>query len=326
VNNPTRPLQFIFAGKAHPADKAGQDLIKRIVEVSKMPQFIGKIVFVPNYDIELAKLLVQGVDVWLNTPTRPLEASGTSGEKAVMNGVMHFSVRDGWWVEGYKPGAGWALPMKRTYENQTFQDDLDVETIYNILEDEIVPMFYRRNQSGISEDWMAQIKNTIAGVAANFTTNRMLIDYEERFYHKMAKRYAKLVKNDYAEAVEIADWKKKVRREWERIEFVSYVLPDHSANAFALGKEVEVSATVHTGLLSPEDIGVELVFAEQLKNDEYRIKRTFEFTLDTCQNQEATYKAKIMPEDPGMFFMAARIYARNPKLPHRQDFALVKWL
>ena len=141
-------IQFIFAGKAHPADKAGQDLIKRIVEVSKMPQFLGKVIFVENYDMTLASKLVQGVDVWLNTPTRPLEASGTSGEKAVMNGVLNFSVLDGWWAEGYKPGAGWALSEERSYDNQQFQDELDAENIYNTFENEIVPAFYDRDENG----------------------------------------------------------------------------------------------------------------------------------------------------------------------------------
>jgi glycogen phosphorylase/synthase len=167
VNDPKRPVQFFFAGKAHPADKAGQDLIKRIVEISLMPEFIGKDCYLyPGYDMTLANIWYRGVDIWMNTPTRPLEASGTSGEKAVMNGVMHFSVLDGWWVEGYKEGAGWALPMERTYENQDFQDELDAATIYNMLENEILHSFtimYRQEvnylQSGLS------YKNTIAKVA-----------------------------------------------------------------------------------------------------------------------------------------------------------------
>ena len=146
VNDPERPVQFIFAGKAHPNDKPGQDLIKRIVEVAAMPQFTGKIIFLQNYDMELARRMVQGVDVWLNTPTRPLEASGTSGEKAVMNGVLQFSVLDGWWVEGYKKGGGWMLPMERTFENQDFQNEMDAELIYNTIEEEIAPLYYRRGR------------------------------------------------------------------------------------------------------------------------------------------------------------------------------------
>ena len=162
VNDPAMPVQFIFAGKAHPADKAGQDLIKRIVDISKMDQFIGKIVFVPDYDITLAKYLVQGVDVWMNNPTRPLEASGTSGEKASMNGVMHFSVLDGWWVEGYKKGAGWALPMEKTYEDQNYQDELDAATIYATIENEIAPAFYNINkETGRSSEWIEFIKNAV---------------------------------------------------------------------------------------------------------------------------------------------------------------------
>ncbi len=141
VNNKERPVQFIFAGKAHPNDKPGQDLIKRIVEVAAMPQFLGKIIFLEDYDMRLARRLVSGVDIWMNTPTRPLEASGTSGEKCVMNGVMQFSVLDGWWVEGYKEGAGWALPMERTFTDQHFQDELDAEMIYNTIEEQIVPLY-----------------------------------------------------------------------------------------------------------------------------------------------------------------------------------------
>ncbi|MDR0294883.1 MAG: alpha-glucan family phosphorylase [Prevotellaceae bacterium] len=326
INNTEHPVQFVFAGKAHPADKAGQELIKRIVEVSKMPQFIGKIVFVPNYDIELAKLLVQGVDIWLNTPMRPQEASGTSGEKAVMNGVMHFSVLDGWWVEGYQQGAGWALPMEQIYENQAYQDELDVETIYNMLDDEIAPMFYKRDKHGVSVEWMNQIKNTIAKVASNFTTNRMLIDYEERFYNKLVKRHAWLVKDNYAEAAAIVEWKKKVEREWEHIEILSFKQPDNTLDLFALGKEVEAEITLLVGALAPEDVGVEFVIAEQEKNETYRIKSKYEFTLSLRVNGHATYKVKIVPDVPGMFYFAARIFAKSPKLPHRQDFALVKWL
>ena len=175
VNNPDRPVQFLFAGKAHPADKAGQDLIKRIVDISKQDRFIGKIVFVPGYDINLAKKMVQGVDVWMNNPTRPQEASGTSGEKASMNGVMHFSVLDGWWVEGYVKGAGWALPQDRTYDNQDYQNELDAATIYTILENEIGPAFYDKDKvTGRSSTWIEYIKNTIAQVASNFTTNRKI--------------------------------------------------------------------------------------------------------------------------------------------------------
>ncbi|WP_337629600.1 alpha-glucan family phosphorylase, partial [Prevotella sp.] len=177
VNNPERPVKFIFSGKAHPADGAGQGLIKRIFEISQRPEFLGKIIFLEDYDMELARRLVSGVDIWMNTPTRPLEASGTSGEKAEMNGVVNLSVLDGWWVEGYRQGAGWALKQERTYQNQGYQDQLDAATIYSLLENEILPLFYNRNEQGFSEGWIKTIKNSIATIAPHYTMKRQLDDY-----------------------------------------------------------------------------------------------------------------------------------------------------
>lgn len=327
VNNKECPVQFFFAGKAHPADKAGQDLIKRIVEVSLMPQFIGKILFVPGYDMTLAKYLVQGVDVWMNTPTRPLEASGTSGEKAVMNGVMHFSVLDGWWVEGYKEGAGWALPMENTYENQDFQNEYDAASIYNILENEIVPLFYKkRSSSGVPEAWTDMIKNTISRVASNFTTNRMLSDYIEQYYNKLAKRHCEMISDDFAQAREMALWKNRVRKEWPHIEVLSFVKPDDSKGDILVGEEHTAQVTLSIGGLSPEDIGVEIIVTENGLHGSPEIKRNIEFKLTECNGGIAVYNCSILADTAGAFNLAGRLFARNPKLPHRQDFDLVKWL
>lgn len=326
VNNPERPVQFLFAGKAHPADKAGQDLIKHIVEVSKMPQFIGKIVFVPNYDISIAKLLVQGVDVWMNNPTRPQEASGTSGEKAVMNGVMHFSVLDGWWVEGYRPGAGWALKMERTYDDQSFQNDLDSSTIYNIIENEIAPTFYNKDNGGLSSEWIMTIKNTVAQIACNFTTNRMLTDYCNQYYEPLKARYLSLIEDDYAQARDIAFWKKRMRREWNHLEVVSFTRPSMERNPLLLGKEYTSELVLRIGDIEPEDLGVEILQAEQNAKGEYHIVQLYEFEAAECKDGVATYRAKISPEISGTYELACRLYAKNAKLPHRQDFELVKWL
>ena len=212
VNNEKCPIQFVFTGKAHPADGGGQGLIKHIVEISRRPEFLGKILFLENYDMRLARRLISGVDIWLNTPTRPLEASGTSGEKAEMNGVLNFSVLDGWWYEGYKEGAGWALTAQRTYDNQQYQDQLDAATIYHLLEDEIIPLYFAKNSKGYSPEWIQYIKNSISQIAPDYTMKRMLDDYIERFYRKLAARSALLMQNDYAEARNIAAWKKEVRR------------------------------------------------------------------------------------------------------------------
>lgn len=209
LNRPGLPVQLVFAGKAHPADKAGADLIKRIIEVSRMPQFISKVIFLENYGMEMAAELVQGVDIWLNTPTRPLEASGTSGEKAIMNGVVNFSVLDGWWAEGFRPDAGWALPEESIYQNQQFQDELDAETIYNILEDEIIPIFYAKDSRGTSSKWISYIKNTISGIAPHFTMKRQLDDYCNLYYKKLHQRSQILKEDDYSPGKETGRMEKQ---------------------------------------------------------------------------------------------------------------------
>ncbi|MDO5607854.1 MAG: alpha-glucan family phosphorylase [Capnocytophaga sp.] len=325
VNHPEHPVQFVFAGKAHPADKAGQDLIKHIVEISKLPQFLGKILFIPNYDMDLARHMVQGVDVWMNTPTRPQEASGTSGEKAVMNGVMHFSVLDGWWVEGYREDAGWALPMERAYENQTYQDEMDAELIYNIIEDDIAPAFYEKDKEGVSQKWCGYIKNTIAKVAVNFTTNRMLTDYENQFYYPMSQRAGSLKEEQYAKAIEIAAWKKKVSHEWDNIKVVNVMVPNKNKQVIAIGNTYQGEITLDVGQLSIQDIGIELVVAEH-KDDRTKVLFTKEFEAVSQVESKVLYRLEVVTEYPGSLNLAIRIFPKNELLPHRQDFALVKWL
>lgn len=326
VNNPERPVQFIFAGKAHPADKAGQDLIKYIVEISKRPEFLGKIIFVQNYDINLAKVLLQGVDIWLNTPTRPLEASGTSGEKGVMNGTIHFSVLDGWWVEGYKENAGWALPMERTYDVQDLQDELDAETIYNIFDDEIVPTYYDKNDKGYSEDWVAVVKNTIAQVAPNFTTTRMIRDYQDRFYNPQAKRYDGLVADDFKLAKELAAWKAKVAAVWNDIEVSEVQIVDGINNALKIGESYPAKAVLDLKTLSSEDVGLEMVISAPGENGQLELVKTLEFEPEKSSNGLTTYKLDINLMDPGYYNYGLRMFPKNGHLPHRQDFMFLKWL
>ena len=325
VNNPKHPVQFFFAGKAHPADGAGQDFLKRVVDISKDPRFIGKIVFLPGYDITLAKRMVQGVDVWMNNPTRPLEASGTSGEKAAMNGTMHFSVLDGWWVEGYKKDAGWALPQEQVYDNNDYQNQLDAATIYTILENEIVPSYYKKDKSGRSDQWISYIKNTIAQVASNFTTNRMLTDYINQYYSPQSIRATKIKANDYALAREIAAWKKHVRREWENVAVISETRPDASYD-LSMGNEFKSEVVLSMGNLSPEDIGVETIFASMDAHGQLHINEVKEYTPVEFADGVCKYQVSILPDKTGMYQVASRVFAKNPLLPHRQDFECVKWL
>ncbi len=327
VNNPEKPVQFIFAGKAHPADKAGQDLIKRIVEISKLPDFRGKILFVQNYDINLAKMLLQGVDVWLNTPTRPLEASGTSGQKGAMNGTLHFSVLDGWWVEGYKENAGWALPAERAYDVQDFQDELDAETIYSILENEIVVSFYDRNKSDLPKQWIDYIKNTMAEVAPHFTTGRMLQDYIRKYYTPQYERIQKIRNENYKWAKELAAWKYKISQAWNDIEIKRVEVSDGITNVMKVGQDYPVRVTVDLKGLDCNEVGLELVVTQNgLTEEEFTILETEDFEVERCENGICCYKLNFHPVHPGSFNYGFRLYPKNEGLPHRQDFRYVKWI
>ena len=326
VNNPAQPVQFLFAGKAHPADKAGQDLIKQIVDISKDPRFIGKIVFVPGYDITLAKRMVQGVDVWMNNPTRPQEASGTSGEKAAMNGTMHFSVLDGWWVEGYKEGAGWALPIEQAYEDNNFQNELDAATIYQILENDIAPAYYNVDRTtGRSSEWIGYIKNTIAKVACDFTTNRMLTDYINQYYEPQSHDAQKMKDNDFALARELANWKNHVRREWENITVISR---SESATTYdlSLATPYRAEMELQLGSLTPDEVGLEAVFAQADIHGKLHIVDVQECKVESFKDGVAKYTVEVLPEKTGAYQVGARVFAKNPLLPHRQAFECVKWL
>ncbi len=326
LNNPERPIQFIFAGKAHPADGGGQELIKRIIEVSNRKEFIGKIIFLQNYNIELAKKLVQGVDVWLNTPTRPLEASGTSGMKAVMNGVLNFSVLDGWWCEGYRENAGWMLPEEQTYESQEFQNDLDAETIYSVLESEIIPTFYRRDANGVPNDWVRFIKNCIANIAPEFTTKRMIDDYIERYYNKLASRTEKMQEDNYWLAKKISSWKKKMSRGWDSIQVISINFPETSEEQLILGSKYLGEVVLDLNELSTYDIGIELIITETTSNTNPKVVRKLELKLIKKEGSLAYYQVEIVPSRPGLYNYGLRIFPKNAALPHRQDFPFIKWL
>jgi alpha-glucan phosphorylase-like protein len=326
VNDPERPVVFIFAGKAHPADKSGQEFIKLVYNTTKNPLFKGKIVFLENYGMEMAKLLVQGVDVWLNNPMRPKEASGTSGMKAVMNGVMNFSVLDGWWCEGYKPGAGWALPEKETFENAALQNELDAETIYNILEDDIVPTYYDQDANGISERWVSHIKKTIAEIAPDFVMGRMLDDYQARFYSKLWERSRQLKEKDYQAARELVEWKNRVRRAWDAIEVENIEVPDTFNRSLPLGEPFKASITLHVQDLKPGDIGLEIVFYRRISETELEFIETYPLELKNQKNAHATYSLDFVPKTAGVFEYGLRLYPNHPLLAHRQDFGLVRWL
>jgi glycogen phosphorylase/synthase len=325
INNPDRPVQFIYAGKAHPHDKAGQDLIKRIIEVSRLKEFVGKVIFIENYDMDIAKHLISGCDVWLNTPTRPLEASGTSGEKAVMNGVLNFSVLDGWWAEGYTPGAGWALKEEDTYDNQEFQDVLDAQTIYNKIEDEIAPAFYHRNENNIPELWLSHMRKTFSEISPVFTMKRQLDDYYDKFYNILFDRYERLSENNFEMAYKISRWKQKMLVNWDAIEILRVEVPNSEQNPLFLGDRFVAKVTIDLGSISPEDVGVEVLFARKVNDKIDSIHKKYPLTYQPDDSKLAVFMCKEPVLNAGVFDYVFRIYAKNEELAHRQEFELIRW-
>jgi len=326
LNNPHYPVQIIYTGKAHPADGGGQGLIKTIVEISRRPEFLGKIIFLENYDMRLAKRLVSGVDIWLNTPTRPLEASGTSGEKAEMNGVLNFSVLDGWWYEGYKEGSGWALTEKRTYTNQYFQDQLDAATIYSMLENEVIPLYYAKNSKGYSPEWIQYIKNSIVKIAPHYTTKRMFDDYIDRFYSKLANRSKKLSDNFFAKAKELAQWKENMANNWDSIEVIDFDYGEKLNN-----RKIEVGDILKITLVLDKheiygDIGAEIVRFHTNTATNADVVKIYSFKIDKTEGTRVYYSLEVNISEAGTFKYGLRIFPDNKDLPHRMDFAYVRWL
>ena len=325
VNNPDRPVQFLFTGKAHPADGGGQGLIKRIIEISRMPQFLGKIIFLENYDMRLAKRLISGVDIWLNTPTRPLEASGTSGEKAQMNGVLNFSVLDGWWKEGYVEGAGWALTDKRTYENQAHQDQLDAATIYQMLENEIIPMYYAKNSKGYSPEWIQTIKNSVTKITPRFTTKRMMDDYFEKFYNKLAKRHALLGADNYKVAKEIVAWKQNIVAHWDEIEVVNSTF-DAGDAPVNVGGKCKVAVELDTKGLNDNGLGIELVAIRTSTHNNDKLYEVQQLELVKTEGSHLFFETDYRLDYAGGMKFGLRLYPKNALLPHRMDFCYVRWI
>ena len=243
-----------------------------------------------------------------------------------MNGVMQFSVLDGWWVEGYKEGAGWMLPMERSFTDQKFQDELDAEMIYNTIEDQIVPLYYDRGADGVPHAWVNAVKSCVADIASNFTTNRMLIDYEDRFYNKLAERKGEMVADNYRMAREIAAWKRKVSAAWDDVRILSVQRVELDNEAIFVDKKYRYEVTLDTASLRPDDLGVELVIAKQIEAGEaVNVVDTKALAMKQIVGREVTFSVDYTPVRTGTFDVALRVYPKNDRLPHRMDFALVKW-
>ena len=326
VGRAGQPVIFLFAGKAHPADQGGQDLIRHIIHVSKKPEFAGKVIFLEDYNMEMAKLLTQGVDIWLNTPTRPLEASGTSGMKAALNGSVNFSVLDGWWAEGYRPDAGWALPLERTYEEQHLQNELDAELIYHTMEEEIIPIYFDRDETGISKEWMSYVKQIIAEVAPDFTMKRMMDHYYERFYIPLGESQRASSKDAYRPAKEFASWKAKVKGAWEGIDVLTNESLDTANHALPVGEPFVAKVTLNLNGLSKEDVVLECCFYERHDQHKVELSRSDVFKAGTEKDGEVSYSLTVDPHLAGVYEYGFRLRPTHTMMPHAQDLNLVRWI
>lgn len=325
MNNTDRPIQLIFAGKAHPADKEGQDLIKYIHEVSMMPQFKGKIFLLENYNIAMSRYLVSGVDVWLNNPRRPMEASGTSGQKASVNGVINFSVLDGWWAEGYTQTNGWTIGTNATYDSYEAQDVADSESMYNTLEEKIAPIYYEKDKNGISKRWIQLMKNSIITTGGKYSTARMLVDYTNQFYIplcNLTKKYYDNVDN----VAEYNAWKKDLYKNWKDIKITQgNNLENVTVDA---GKNLEVECEVDLPNIDVENITAEVYYGKILENGIVESVNIIPMKLKKAdsENKKYYYTAKIELTTGGNYGYTFRVMPKNKMILEPANLDLVKWI
>ena len=325
LNDAKRPVKIIFAGKAHPADKEGQDLIKNIHEISMMPQFKGKVFVLEDYNIAVARHLISGVDVWLNNPRRPMEASGTSGQKAAVNGVINFSILDGWWAEGYNQKNGWAIGKSTNYESYEVQDMEDSQSIYNILENKIIPAYYNIGKNGLSEEWLTLMKNSIISTGGKFSTSRMLVDYTDKLYMPLCN-LSKKYYNSLEEVASFNEWKENLYLNWNKIEISQQEnIEELSIDA---GSKMTVSCTVKLPNINVEDIEVETYLGKILDNGTIEKIGIIPMKLESSKEEERIYNfiTEIEFKDGGNYGYTYRVMPKNKMILDAENLNLIKWI
>jgi starch phosphorylase len=324
LNDPQRPVLLIFAGKAHPSDQPGQQLIRVIHEFSRRPEFIGKILLLEGYDLSLGRKLVSGVDVWLNNPEYPMEASGTSGQKAGLNGVINLSVLDGWWGEGYNGENGWAITPHDQHYDASFRNQEEANELLDIIEHQVIPLYYDRNGHGFSEGWVQMSKASMKSTMPHFNSQRMVMDYIRGFYGPAAEQGRALARNRYKGAKELARWKEKVRNLWSSVTLRRL---DDAAQAITAGSKLTVQVAAQLGDLSPEDVHLECVIGIENEHHEFQATDYMGFMasgkLDTG---ETLFTLDMDPPLPGLQLYQIRIYPYNKLLSHRFETGYMIWL
>jgi starch phosphorylase len=326
LNNTDRPVQIIFAGKAHPRDNPGKDLIRQIVHTARLEPFRRFLVFLEDYDMNVARYMVQGVDVWLNTPLRPMEASGTSGMKAAANGALNLSIPDGWWAEGYQPEVGWTIGSGESYDDLEYQNKVESQALYDLIEKEVVPLFYDRGHDNLPHGWIAKMKAALGRLAPVFNTNRMVRQYAERFYVNAAKRWDELTGNDMRVARELSAWKRTLREHFPgvRVESVTDNLDGRGAS---VGREIRVEAVVALGALRPQDVKVELYYGPLDEDGQLTVgEATAMEKVGNDESARARYAVQMPCLRSGMTGYTVRVMPQHPSLSDARDMGLVRWV
>jgi starch phosphorylase len=319
-----RPIQLIFSGKAHPHDIPGKNLIKEIVHFASQPEVRSKIVFLENYDLNIAKHLVSGSDLWLNTPRRPQEASGTSGMKAVMNGVLNCSVLDGWWAEAYSPDYGWAIGNGEIYDDPEMQDEIESKALYDLLEREIVPLYYDRGRDGLPRGWIDKMKRSMRELGKQFSCQRMIIEYAENFYIPALDNFESLVDSEFGRAKEDAGYIAKLRQHWPSV-WISDITRDGQP-AMNLGDTMRVRASVHLGELTPEDVSVEAYYGSIGSTGTYDNPSRTEMKPDGEKNgAEHPYTVDVTCNRAGKQGVSVRVMPKHGRLVHQFVPGIIRW-
>ena len=323
IHDADRPVLFIFAGKAHPADKPGQELIRRIHEISRWPEFEGRFLMVEGYDLGLSRRLVSGCDVWLNNPIYPLEASGTSGMKAGLNGVLNLSVSDGWWDEGYDGSNGWDIKPAPEYYDDSRRNREDSQTLYELLQDQVIPMYYRRNELGISPEWVHMSKRSIASLLPRFNATRMVMEYANKFYGPASRQWRRYSEGGFAAAQALAAWKSKVRHAWGG---VSLRRLDDPMKRLTFGETMDIKVAANLNGLAPEDVRVEVLVGRASQSGQDRELEAIPMEPAGWDGGDSLFQLELIPELCGRLMYRVRVYPRHELLTHPFETGLMVWL
>ena len=339
LTNTEQPLQIIFAGKAHPKDTEGKDIIRQIVHFANQSEVRRRIIFLENYDIDIARFLVRGVDVWLNNPRRPMEASGTSGMKAAVNGVLNMSTDDGWWCEGYTPDGGWIIGAKENYEDLDYQDVVESQAIYDMLENEVIPLFYTRSADNLPRAWIRRVKNSIKWIAPRFNTHRMLADYTQKYYKAAALKSKSFEQDDYAKARVFTKWKSDIKNAWSELSVKDVILNSENEinneseelnprlKQLKVGSQLTVRALVNLGQIKPEDVTVELYYGPVDNWDQIQDGSSIQMNYEQASDKEGEhwFTGRMQCRNTGQHGAAVRILPRHPDLVNPYEMGLIFW-